>query len=114
MQIGDKMKTSKIGELNFGKFETEIHATDTVKKVFKKDKISLATLIPVAWVWYDTELFNAIDENGDGKPDEKFGTKFKMIYMLESGKIREFEQEALILSTTTIKNVKLKYVVLKL
>ena len=74
------MKTSKIGELNFGKFKTEIHATEEVKKKFKSAKESTAALIPAAWLWYDNELLEVIDENGDGKPDEKFGTNFKIIY----------------------------------
>ena len=107
------MKTQKIGDLNFQKFKTEIYATEEVKKEFKSKKISLATLIPPAWLWYDNELLEVIDENGDGKPDEKFGTNFKIIYLLDSDKTKELEQQALLLSKTTIKNIKLKYVALK-
>jgi len=107
------MKTSKIGELNFGKFKTEIHTTEEVKKKFKSGKASLATLIPTAWLWYDNELLEVIDENGDGKPDEKFGNNFKIIYMTENENEKSFEQQALLLSKTTIKNIKLKYVALK-
>ena len=107
------MKTQKIGELNFKKFRTEIHITPEVEKTFKRNKVSLATLIPTAWLWYDSELLGVIDENGDGKPDKKFGTNFKIIYLLESGNIRDIEQQALLLSKTTIKKIKLKYVALK-
>ncbi len=107
------MKTKKIGELNFKKFQTEIHTTTEVERVFKRNKISLATLIPTAWLWYDAELLDVLDENGDGKPDKKFGTKFKLIYLLESGNIRDIEQQSLLLSKTTIKKIKLKYVALK-
>ena len=107
------MKTSKIGELTFGKFKTEIHTTEQVKKEFKSKKISLATLIPSAWLWYDNELLEVIDENGDGKPDERFGKEFKMIYTFESKDAKELEQEALFNSKTTIKNIKLKYITLK-
>jgi len=32
------MKTSKIGELNLGKFKTEIHTTEEVKKRIQKKK----------------------------------------------------------------------------
>ncbi|MBU2576097.1 MAG: hypothetical protein KKF50_00060 [Nanoarchaeota archaeon] len=107
------MKTSKIGELILGKFRTEIHATQDVKDLFKKWNLSLATLIPPAWLWYDNELLEVIDEDGDGKPDKKFGTEFKLIYTLESKDARDLEQEALFVSKTTIKNIKLKYIALK-
>ncbi len=107
------MKTSKIGDLNFGKFKTEIHTTEEVKKAFKSAKESTAALIPPAWLWYDNELLEVIDENGDGKPDEKFGTNFKIIYMLKDDNRENLEQEALLLSKTTIKNIRLKYVALK-
>ena len=107
------MKASKIGELTLGKFKTEIHATEEVKKEFKRKKSSLAALIPSAWLWYDNELLEIIDENGDGKPDEKFGKEFQIIYMTKKEDSKDLEQEALILSKTTIKNINLKYAALK-
>jgi len=107
------MKTHKIGELTFGKFKTEIYATQDVKALFKKEKVSLATLIPTAWMWYDTELLEVIDENGDGKPDEKFGTQFKIIYLSAKEDSKDIEQQAILLSKTTIKNINLKYAALK-
>ena len=107
------MTKSKIGELTLGRFKTEIYATQDIKALFKKNKVSLATLIPTAWVWYDTELLEVIDENGDGKPDEKFGKDFEIIYMTEKEDSKDLEQQALILSKTTIKNINLKYAALK-
>jgi hypothetical protein len=107
------MKTQKIGDLNFGRFKTEIHATEAVKKKFKSAKESTAALIPPAWLWYDNELLEVIDENGDGKPDEKFGKEFKIIYLLKDENEKELEQQALILSKTSIKNINLKYAALK-
>ena len=107
------MKFSKIGQLNFKKFETEIFATEDVIKLLEKEKISLATLIPTAWAWYETELFDVIDENGDGKPDEKFGKKFKIIYFSKNESLKEFEKDIIIMEKTTIKNIQLKYVGLK-
>ncbi len=107
------MKTSKIGELILGKFNTEIHVTEKVKTILKKEKISLAALIPPAWLWYDNELLEVIDENGDGFPDEKFGESFKIIYMSESENLGKLEQQSLALAKTTLKNVKLKYATLK-
>ena len=71
-------------------------------------------LMPTPWAWYDAELFDVLDENGDGKPDEKFGTEFKIIYMLEKQDAMEFEKDALILSKTLIDGIKLKYACLKL
>ena len=108
------MKTSKIGDLNFGKFKTEIEATEGVKKTFKSAKESTAALIPPAWLWYDNELLEIIDENGDGKPDKRFGTNFKIIYMLGKENIDEFEQKSLIISKTKIKNINLKYAAIKI
>lgn len=107
------MKTSKIGELILGKFQTEIHTTEEVKKILKKEKISLASLIPPAWLWYDNELLDLIDENCDGSPDEKFGKTFKIIYIPSNESFKELELEALALSETTIKNIRLKYATLK-
>jgi len=108
------MHTSKIGDLNFGKFKTEVEATEEVRKVFKSKKESEASLIPPAWLWYDNELLEIIDENGDGKPDDKFGTSFKIIYMLEKENMNELEQKSILLSKTTIKNIKLKYAAIKI
>jgi hypothetical protein len=107
------MKTSKIGELILGKFNTEIHITEEVKTILKKEKISLASLIPPAWLWYDNELLDVIDEDGDGFPDEKFGTSFKIIYLSQSENLGKLEQQSISLAKTTLKNVRLKYVTLK-
>jgi hypothetical protein len=107
-------KLQSIGELNFEKFRTEVYIVPEIKKIFKTNKISLSTLIPTAWCWYDAELLDAIDENGDGKPDEKFGKEFKLIYLQDSDKIVEFEKQALLFSTITIKGIKLKYIAVKI
>ena len=101
-------KLSKIGELNLQKFKTEIYTTQDVKALFKKEKTSFSTLIPAAWLWYDNELLEIIDENGDGKPDERFGKEFKIIYLSSEEPLEELEQEALFISKTIIKNIKLK------
>jgi hypothetical protein len=108
------MKTSKIGEIIFGKFKTEIHASEEVKKFLKKEKLSQSILIPQPYIWYEVELFEIIDENGDGKPDDKFGKNFKIIYISENESFRELEQQAIHLSQTAIKNTKLKYATLKI
>ena len=104
------MKTLQIGEFTVGKFRTTVEATEEVKKKFKCKKISFARLMPVPWVWLDVELLDVLDENGDGKPDKKFGTEFKMIYLLKNENIIEFEQKALIISKTIINGIKLKYI----
>ncbi len=107
------MKISKIGELNFQKLKTEIHTTKEVKALFKKEKTPLSILIPTPWAWYDSELLEATDEDGDGRMDDKFGKSFKIIYITDNDNTREFEQEAIIIARTTIKGIRLKYVVLK-
>jgi len=107
------MKTQKIGDLNFNKLKTEIHATENVKAMLKKEKLSESILIPQAYTWYESELLEVIDENGDGKPDKRFGTEFKIIYLLENESSKEIEQQTIMLSKTTIKNIKLKYITLK-
>jgi len=105
--------TSKIGDLNLGKLKTEIHASTEVKAMFKKEKTSFSMLIPTPWAWYDSELIEATDEDGDGKIDDKFGNSFKIIYLSESESIKEMEQQALGISQITIKKIRLKYVILK-
>jgi len=107
-------KFSQIGEFSVGKFKTIVFTNKEVKKKLKSKKVSFTQLMPVPWAFLDAELFDVIDENGDGKPDEKFGTEFKIIYMLEKNNAMEFERDALIISKTTIGGIRLKYVVLKL
>jgi len=107
------MKTLKIGDLNFQKFKTEVHVTPDVKALFDKEKLSLANLIPAAWFWYDGELLPELDENGDGKPDDKFGKDFKLIYLSKNDDPKELEQQALFITKTTIKNIILKYICVK-
>jgi len=113
------MKTSKIGDLNFRRFKTEIYATEEVVKLFEKEKVSLAYMMPQAWAWYDSELLEAIDENGDGKPDKKFGFNFKVVYFNELNsrddgeEIGSMEKKAILVSKIMIKGHKIKYSVLK-
>ena len=94
------METFKIGELIFEKFKTEIYATEKVKKAFKSKKESTAILIPPAWLWYDNELLDLIDENDSGKPNKKFGNNFRIIYMLKEEKIEDLEQKSLSLNNS--------------
>jgi len=107
------MKLSKIGDLNFKKYKTEVFATQDVIRRLEKDNISTANLIPAAWFWYDSELFPAIDENCDGKPDERFGKDFKLVYFTSKDDATDMEKESLLRSTTTIKGIKINYIGLK-
>lgn len=109
----EETKTSKIGELNFKRFKTSIHATKEVKALFKKEKISLSMLIPTAWAWYESELLEATNERGEDKIDEKFGKDFKIIYLTNEQSVKEFEISAILTARIRIKNIKLKYVALK-
>lgn len=107
------MKASRVGDLNFKRFKTEIQATREVKALFKKEKVSLSMLIPTAWAWYESELLEATNERGEDKIDDKFGKNFKLIYLTEEQSVKEFEQEAILIARTRIKNIKLKYITLK-
>ena len=73
-------KFTKIGEVNFGKFKTEFLILPKIKKYIENEKISLACLLPNAWVFYEAGLFDFIDENRARKSGKKFGDKFLTIY----------------------------------
>lgn len=108
-----RKKTKKIGDLTFRKLTTQIKATESVLKALKKEKISPSLLIPQAYIWYESELLEIIDENGDSKPDNCFGKNFQIIYFLPEENSQAFEQQTLFQNKTTIKNIKLKYITLK-
>jgi len=74
------MKTEKIGEMNFQGFKTEFKVTKKIKEFFENEGISLASLIPDAWLWYEVDLFEILDEDNDGEPDKKFGKEFVAIF----------------------------------
>jgi hypothetical protein len=107
------MKTQKIGEVNLGKFSTTIYASEVLRKKLKSKKISEATLVPAAWVWYDAELLELLDENGDGKIDERFGKDFEIIYLGDKENVGEYEKDALGMQRTAVKDLKMKYVIMK-
>lgn len=75
-----KIKMEKIGSIKFQDFETDFFMTPKVKEELEKNKHSFATLIPGGWVWFETMLFDIIDADEDGVPEEEFGKKFKAIY----------------------------------
>lgn len=107
------MKKSKLGSITFRKFELDIYISEELKNKFRSDESALAFIMPNSWVCFDIQLMEAIDENGDGKPDGKFGKKFEIIYFLNSEDTLKYEKEALVMDKTLIKDVKLKYFVLK-
>jgi len=72
-------KVDKIGELNFKDFKTEFEITKKVKDYLKEEKISLASLIPNGWEWYEVDLFDFIEGN-NFKPNIKYGKNFKVTY----------------------------------
>ena len=73
-------KITKIGEVNFGKFKTEFLILPKIKKYIENEKISLACLLPNAWIFYEAGLFDFIDENKEGNLNKKLGNKFLTIY----------------------------------
>lgn len=74
------MKTEKIGEVNFEEFKTEFSLTPKVKKYLENESVSLAYLLPNGWEFYEVELFDFLDKDEDGEPDEKYGKNFEVIF----------------------------------
>jgi len=50
------------------------------ERYLKENGITLKDLIPSSWDWSEVILFDFIDENKDGIPDEKFGKNFEVVY----------------------------------
>ena len=61
-------------------FTTEFVVLPKVKEFFDSRKIDLKDYVPDEFHWYEHELFDLIDENGDGIPDEKFGKYFQVVF----------------------------------
>lgn len=74
------MEIKKIGEIKFGEFKTEFSLTPRVKEYLENERVSLAVLLPDGWSWFETELFEAIDENQDEESEGKYGKEFEVIY----------------------------------
>ena len=74
------MKIKKVGELHFNEYKTEFFVSDKTATYLEKENLSLATLLPDGWMWYEVILFDVIDEDNDGEPDKKYGKSFKVIY----------------------------------
>ena len=55
-------KLIKIGEVNFEKYKTEFFITQKTKRYLKEKNISLASLLPNGWLWYELTLFDLIKE----------------------------------------------------
>lgn len=130
------IKIEKIGEVNFGKFKTEFKITSKTKNYLENENISLASLLPDGWAWYEVELFEALDENWNGKPKKEFCKKFEVIYysiiesreytvedIIEKGfeeKIKELKEKSILNSEIKVKSVKnsdksflVKYITIK-
>jgi hypothetical protein len=66
-------KLTRIGEVNFEDYKSEFFITEKTKKFLKEKGISLASLLPNGWIWYEVILFDSIDNNSKLR-------KFKIIY----------------------------------
>jgi len=71
---------TKIGSNEYEEFKTEFFMTEIVREYLEKNNCSSATLIPEGWLWYEVELFDVLDDEMTGTPNEKYGTKFKVVY----------------------------------
>jgi hypothetical protein len=78
-----KVQKEKIGEISYiegeEKYNTEFYLTPKVKKFPKQENLSLAMAIPSTYHFYEQILFDNLDEDMDGYPDEKFGNNFVVI-----------------------------------
>ncbi len=70
----------ELQKLNYGKFETAFYCTLKVEKFLKENHVDLKEFLPDNHHFYEVLLFENLDENEDGLPDEKFGKKFKVTY----------------------------------
>ena len=115
---------ARVGEIGFGKFKTEFVCTPEIKKYFEKEKLSPVNLMPQPWLWYEAELLDATDQNGDGKIDEQFGTKFKVIfYALSHNQIKinvqdpnflaQMQMQMILRSEANIRGMDVKYICVK-
>ena len=66
-------KLTRIGEVNFEDYKSEFFITEKTKKFLKEKGISLASLLPNGWIWYEVILFDSIDKISKLR-------KFKIIY----------------------------------
>ena len=83
-------KFSKIGSLEYKGYKTDFYVMPKTKAFLEKQKISLACLIPNAWLFYEVDFFEHLHKN-------KFGKKFKTIYYgvltklgWEEGELKEY------------------------
>ena len=80
MDINKNKVVEKIGDVNFKDFNTEFFLTKKVKDYLEERSISIAVLLQEGWLWYEATLFDLIDNDEDGIPEEEFGKNFKVIY----------------------------------
>ena len=77
-------KLVRIGSLNYVsdgvEYKTEFKVSEKVESFLDKEGTSLACLIPDAWSWYESELFDVLDDDMTGTPDKKYGNKFEVVY----------------------------------
>ncbi|MBI2043261.1 hypothetical protein HYT25_02640 [Candidatus Pacearchaeota archaeon] len=64
----------------YERFRTEFYITPKVNKFLKNNNVNYDEILEDDFHWYEHSLFEQVDENDDGIPDEKFGKKFKVIY----------------------------------
>lgn len=70
----------KIGEVNFKDYRTEFFVMPAVNDYFESKLLSLATLIPEGWLWYESILSEAVENAKEEDPEADLGKGFKVIY----------------------------------
>ena len=80
------MTEEKICDIKYKGFKTEFYITPRVKEYLESKNILPKHLVISSEdndnysTFYEVYLFELIDENNDGIPDDKFGKNFKVVY----------------------------------
>ena len=70
-----------MGYVNNGKeYTVIIYAFESVVKRIEKTETALTCLIPNAWLLFEVILFDLLDTDGSGEPNEDFGVDFDLIH----------------------------------
>ena len=61
-------------------FSTEFFVTNSVENFLRENNVPNSDLIEDTFHWYEHFLFDLIDKDMDGKPEEEFGKEFKVVF----------------------------------
>ncbi len=101
-------------------FTIEFFMPDNIKQIFEQKGIDVQKFLSDDWQWFEVTLFEHVDEDEDGIPEQKFGKNFTIqLYGIITGyqdeKTEGFQtdipfDEKMLISDGTI-NVESKFIV---